>query len=79
MTGDISEFTCADFLQPGSKTPVAARMSTVTHEKGCVLAQDLGQGFVGVMEQGLGVAALGVCFDLVQVNARGKACAILLY
>ena len=34
MTNDITEFTCADFLKPGEKTPVACRMSTVTHEKG---------------------------------------------
>lgn len=35
VTNDITEFTCADFLKPGEKTPVACRMSTVTHEKGC--------------------------------------------
>ena len=38
VTNDVSEFTCANFLQPGEKTPVAARLSTVTHEKGCVLS-----------------------------------------
>jgi hypothetical protein len=34
VSNDVSEFTCANFLQPGEKTPVAARLSTVTHEKG---------------------------------------------
>lgn len=33
-THDISDLTFADFLQPGKKTPVAARFSTVTHERG---------------------------------------------
>jgi hypothetical protein len=37
VSNDVSEFTCANFLQPGEKTPVAARLSTVTHEKGYVL------------------------------------------
>ncbi len=34
VTEDISDITCADFLQPGKKTPMLARFSTVAGEKG---------------------------------------------
>ncbi len=34
ITGDISAFTKADFLQPGRRTPMLARFSTVAGEQG---------------------------------------------
>ena len=34
VTGDVSKYTKADFLQPGKKTPVLARFSTVAGELG---------------------------------------------
>ena len=34
VTGDVSKYTKADFLQPGKKTPVLARFSTVAGERG---------------------------------------------
>ena len=34
VTGDISDYTKADFLQPGKKTPLLARFSTVAGELG---------------------------------------------
>lgn len=57
VTGDITEFTCADFLQPGSKTPVAARLSTVTHEKGCAPAAHFVAGLCCIGEWSAGAVA----------------------
>lgn len=45
VTEDVSAYTAADFLQPGKKTPVLARFSTVAGEKGAPDTQRDPRGF----------------------------------
>ena len=45
VTEDVSAYTAADFLQPGKKTPVLARFSTVAGEKGAADTQRDPRGF----------------------------------
>ena len=45
ITGDISKYTKAKALQPGSKTPMLARFSTVAGELGAADAERDVRGF----------------------------------
>ncbi len=45
ITGDISKYTCAKVLQPGTETPVLARFSTVAGELGAADAERDVRGF----------------------------------
>lgn len=44
-TEDVSQYTCADFLKKGTKTPVLARFSTVAGERGSADAERDPRGF----------------------------------
>ncbi|MCP5827047.1 catalase, partial [Klebsiella pneumoniae] len=45
ITGDISKYTKAKVLQPGTKTPMIARFSTVAGEMGAADAERDVRGF----------------------------------
>ncbi|WP_444943257.1 catalase [Microbulbifer sp. ZKSA006] len=45
VTGDISDYTCAQVLQPGTETPLLARFSTVAGELGAADAERDVRGF----------------------------------
>ncbi|BBM03450.1 catalase [Microbulbifer sp. GL-2] len=45
ITGDISKYTCAKVMQPGTETPVLARFSTVAGELGAADAERDVRGF----------------------------------
>ena len=45
ITGDLSKYTCASCLQPGAKTPMLARFSTVAGEAGAADAERDVRGF----------------------------------
>ena len=45
ITGDLSKYTCASCLQPGARTPMLARFSTVAGEAGAADAERDVRGF----------------------------------